>query len=144
MRKLATKLEKAFTLKIKEMKKAIHIEGAPQPIAPYSQAVKAGNLVFVSGQIPVNPYTRELNMDTIEIATRQVLDNITAILKEAGLTLDHVVKCQVFLKDMADFSAMNAVYGDYFKNIPPARECVQVAKLPSDVNVEISCIAVAG
>lgn len=126
------------------MKKAIHIEGAPQPIAPYSQAVKAGNLVFVSGQIPVNPYTRELNMDTIEIATRQVLDNITAILKEAGLTLDHVVKCQVFLKDMADFSAMNAVYGDYFKNIPPARECVQVAKLPSDVNVEISCIAVAG
>lgn len=126
------------------MKKAIHIEGAPQPIAPYSQAVKAGNLVFVSGQIPVNPYTRELNMDTIEIATRQVLDNITAILKEAGLTLDHVVKCQVFLKDMADFSAMNAVYGEYFKNIPPARECVQVAKLPSDVNVEISCIAVAG
>lgn len=125
------------------MKKAIHIEGAPQPIAPYSQAIKAGNLVFVSGQIPVNPYTKELNMDTIEIATRQVLDNITAILKEAGLTLNHVVKCQVFLKDMADFSAMNAVYGEYFKEIPPARECVQVAKLPSDVNVEISCIAVA-
>lgn len=124
------------------MKKAIHIEGAPQPIAPYSQAIVAGNLVFVSGQIPVNPFTRELNMDTIEIATRQVLDNITAILKAAGLTLDNVVKCQVFLKDMADFTAMNAVYGEYFKTIPPARECVQVAKLPSDVNVEISCIAV--
>jgi len=124
------------------MKKAIHIEGAPQPIAPYSQAIVAGNMVFVSGQIPKNPFTNELNMATIEIATRQVLDNIIAILKEAGLTLDNVVKCQVFLKDMADFAAMNAVYGEYFKIVPPARECVQVAKLPSDVNVEISCIAV--
>lgn len=124
------------------MKKAIHIEGAPQPIAPYSQAIVAGNMVFVSGQIPKNPFTNELNMATIEIATRQVLDNITAILKEAGLTLDNVVKCQVFLKDMADFAQMNAVYGEYFQNVPPARECVQVAKLPSDVNVEISCIAV--
>lgn len=123
------------------MKQAIHIEGAPKPIAPYSQAIKVGNLVFVSGQIPVNPYTREFNMDTIEIATRQVLDNITAILKEAGATMDNVVKCQVFLKDMNDFAAMNAVYGEYFKETPPARECVQVAKLPSDVNVEISCIA---
>lgn len=125
------------------MKKAIHIQGAPQPIAPYTQAIHAGNMVFVSGQIPINPFTRELNMETIEIATRQVLDNITAILDAAGLTLDHVVKCQVFLKDMADFAAMNAVYGEYFKTVPPARECVQVAKLPSDVNVEISCIAVA-
>ncbi len=124
------------------MKKAIHIEGAPQPIAPYSQAIQAGNMVFVSGQIPVNPFTRELNMETIEVATRQVLDNITAILAAAGLTLNHVVKCQVFLKDMADFAAMNAVYGEYFNVLPPARECVQVAKLPSDVNVEISCIAV--
>lgn len=124
------------------MKKAIHIEGAPQPIAPYSQAIVAGNMVFVSGQIPKNPFTNELNMATIEIATRQVLDNIIAILKETGLTLDNVVKCQVFLKDMADFAAMNAVYGEYFKIVPPARECVQVAKLPSDVNVEISCIAV--
>jgi len=123
------------------MKQAIHIEGAPKPIAPYSQAIKVGNLVFVSGQIPINPYTREFNMDTIEIATRQVLDNITAILKEAGATMDNVVKCQVFLKDMNDFAAMNAVYGEYFKETPPARECVQVAKLPSDVNVEISCIA---
>lgn len=124
------------------MKKAIHIEGAPQPIAPYSQAIQAGNMVFVSGQIPVNPFTRELNMETIEVATRQVLDNITAILAATGLTLNHVVKCQVFLKDMADFAAMNAVYGEYFNVLPPARECVQVAKLPSDVNVEISCIAV--
>lgn len=126
------------------MKKAIHIEGAPQPIAPYSQAIQAGNLVFVSGQIPINPFTRELNMDTIEIATRQVLDNITAILKAAELTLENVVKCQVFLKNMDDFTAMNAVYGEYFKHVPPARECVQVAKLPSDVNVEISCIAIVG
>lgn len=123
------------------MKKVIQIEGAPQPIAPYSQAIQVGNLVFVSGQIPVNPFTKELNMNTIEVATRQVLDNIASILKAANLTMNHIVKCQVFLKDMNDFNAMNAVYGEYFKEMPPARECVQVAKLPNDVNVEISCIA---
>ena len=124
------------------MKKAIQIEGAPQPIAPYSQAIQAGNLLFVSGQIPKNPFTNELNMPNIEVATRQVLDNITEILKAAGISRNEVVKCQVFLKDMNDFAAMNAVYGEYFVKMPPARECVQVAKLPSDVPVEISCIAV--
>lgn len=124
------------------MKKAIHIQGAPQPIAPYSQAIQTGNLIFVSGQIPVNPFTGELNMATIEIATRQVMDNIIAILKEAGATLENVVKCEIFLKSMDDYAAMNAVYGEYFKDtIPPARVAFQVAKLPKDVSIEVSCIA---
>lgn len=124
------------------MKKAIHIEGAPQPIAPYSQAIQSGNFIFVSGQIPVNPFTGELNMATIEIATKQVMDNIIVILKEAGATLDNVVKCEIFLKSMDDYAAMNDVYGEYFKGmVAPARVALQVAKLPKDVNIEISCIA---
>ena len=124
------------------MKKSIQISGAPAPIGPYSQAILVDQTLYVSGQIPLNPFTGDLVLESIEASTHQVLKNITALLKEAGMTLDDIVKCSIFLKDMNDFTAMNAVYGSYFGTIPPARETVQVAKLPLDVNVEISCIAI--
>ena len=124
------------------MKKSIQISGAPAPIGPYSQAILVDQTLYVSGQIPLNPFTGDLVLESIEASTHQVLKNITALLKEAGMTLDDIVKCSIFLKDMNDFAAMNTVYGSYFGTIPPARETVQVAKLPLDVNVEISCIAI--
>ena len=124
------------------MKKSIQISGAPAPIGPYSQAILVDQTLYVSGQIPLNPFTGDLVLESIEASTHQVLKNTTALLKEAGMTLDDIVKCSIFLKDMNDFAAMNAVYGSYFGTIPPARETVQVAKLPLDVNVEISCIAI--
>lgn len=124
------------------MKKQISIKGAPAPIAPYSQAVLAESTLYVSGQIPVNPASGELIVDTIENATSQVMSNIQNLLNEAGMDFSNVVKCTCFLKDLNDFERMNKIYGSYFKEIPPARECVQVARLPKDVPVEISCIAV--
>lgn len=124
------------------MKKQISIKGAPAPIAPYSQAVLAGSTLYISGQIPVNPASGELIVDTIENATNQVMSNIQNLLNEAGMDFSNVVKCTCFLKDLNDFERMNKIYGSYFTEIPPARECVQVARLPKDVPVEISCIAV--
>ncbi len=124
------------------MKKAVQISGAPAPIGPYSQAILANNTLYVSGQIPLNPVDGSLVVDTVENATHQVLKNIFALLAEEGLNEDNVVKCSIFLKDLNDFAVVNAIYGSYFKNIPPARETVQVAKLPLDVPIEISCIAV--
>lgn len=124
------------------MKKAIQIPGAPAPIGPYSQAIVSGNTVYVSGQIPLNPFSGELEIASIEEATHRILKNIEALLKEADLTLDHIVKCSIFMTDLGQFSEMNAVYGSYFQNIPPARETVQVSKLPMNVPIEISCIAV--
>ncbi|MBN9294906.1 MAG: RidA family protein [Flavobacteriia bacterium] len=124
------------------MKKQISIKGAPAPIAPYSQAVLAESTLYVSGQIPLNPASGELIVDTIENATSQVMSNIQNLLNEAGMDFSNVVKCTCFLKDLNDFERMNKIYGSYFKEIPPARECVQVARLPKDVPVEISCIAV--
>ena len=124
------------------MKKSIQISGAPAPIGPYSQAILINNTIYVSGQIPLDPFTGNLVLDSIEASTHQVLKNITALLKEAGMTFEDIVKCSIFLKDMNDFAAMNGVYGSYFGTVPPARETVQVAKLPLDVNVEISCIAI--
>lgn len=124
------------------MKKAIQISGAPAPIGPYSQAILANNTLYVSGQIPLNPINGELVVDSIENATNRVLTNIFALLKEAGMNEDNVVKCSIFLKDLNDFTVVNEIYGSYFKNIAPARETVQVAKLPLDVPIEISCIAV--
>lgn len=124
------------------MKEQISIKGAPKPIAPYSQAILAGNTLYVSGQIPANPETGELKMTSIEEATHQIFDNIRRILEAAGMDFSNVVKCTCFLKDMNDYAAFNEVYGTYFKEIPPAREAVQVARLPKDVPVEISCIAV--
>ncbi len=123
------------------MKKAIQIEGAPAPIGPYSQAILFNNSLYISGQIPLNPFTGELEINSIEESTKRVIENIKALLKEAGMTLDNVVKCSIFLKDMNDFAAMNAVYASFFDAVPPARETVQVSKLPMDVPIEISCIA---
>jgi 2-iminobutanoate/2-iminopropanoate deaminase len=125
------------------MKKAIQIHNAPAPVGPYSQAILAGGMLFVSGQIPLNPSTGELEMDSIEEATHRVMKNIEALLEAAGLDIEQVVKTSIFLKDLNDFQAVNTIYASYFPGIPPARETVQVSRLPLDVNIEISCIALA-
>jgi len=125
------------------MKKAIQIPGAPAPIGPYSQAIVQNGTVYVSGQIPLNAFTGELEIATIEEATHRVLKNIELLLKEAGLDLTHIVKCSIFMTDLGQFAEMNAVYGSYFPDVPPARETVQVVKLPMNVPIEISCIAIA-
>lgn len=122
-------------------KKIVYTENAPAPIGPYSQAVWADNLLFVSGQIAINPQNGELLTQNIEAETRQVLSNVDAILKAAGLGFENVIKSTIFLKDMNDFAKVNEIYGAYFTSEFPARETVQVAKLPKDVNVEISVIA---
>lgn len=124
------------------MKKAIQIPGAPAPIGPYSQAIVSGNTVYVSGQIPLNPFTGELEVDSIEAATHRILKNIESLLKEADMTLENIVKCSIFMTDLGQFSEMNSVYGSYFSSVPPARETVQVSKLPMNVPIEISCIAI--
>lgn len=124
------------------MRKAIQIKGAPAPIGPYSQAILVDNTLYVSGQIPLDPFSGELVVSSIEEATKQVLKNIQALLDEAEMELSDIVKCSIFLRSMDDFAAMNTVYGSFFKEIPPARETVQVAKLPLDVPIEISCIAI--
>lgn len=124
------------------MKKAVQIPGAPAPIGPYSQAILSGNTLYVSGQIPMDSLTGELDIADIESATHRVLRNITALLEAEGMTLDHIVKCSIFMTDLGQFSAMNDVYASYFKGIPPARETVQVSRLPKDVPIEISCIAI--
>jgi 2-iminobutanoate/2-iminopropanoate deaminase len=123
-------------------KKIIFTENAPAPIGPYSQAVQAGNMLFVSGQIPLDAATGELVTGNIEDETRKVMENIIAILTAAGFTLGNVVKSSIFIKNMNDFARINAMYGTYFTHNPPARETVEVARLPKDVHVEISVIAV--
>jgi 2-iminobutanoate/2-iminopropanoate deaminase len=124
------------------MKTVINTNNAPAPIGPYSQAITAGNFVFVSGQIALNPHSGELVMDNIEAEMVQIMQNIESILKEAGLDFDNIVKTSIFLKDMQDFAKVNEVYGKYFKDQFPARETIQVAGLPKNVNVEISVTAV--
>ena len=124
------------------MKQIIRSENAPAPIGPYNQAIRAGNLLFVSGQIGLHPVTGDLITADIESETRQVLENVRAILEAAGLTFDHVVKVSVFVKDMHQFSRINAVYAQYFQEATaPARELVEVANLPRFVNIEISVTA---
>lgn len=125
------------------MKKIIQIPGAPSPIGPYSQAVLVNNTLYVSGQVPLDPATGQLVTDSIESATHRVLTNIKSLVEEAGLKMNQVVKCSIFLKSMDDFASVNAVYATYFSENPPARETVQVSKLPMDVSIEISCIAIA-
>ena len=124
------------------MKTIINSKNAPAPIGPYSQAVLSGNTLFASGQIAINPKTGELNMDSIEVETEQVMQNIKAVLQEANMTFENIVKCSIFLSDMDSFSRVNAVYGKYFSTNPPARETVEVSCLPKSVNVEISFIAI--
>jgi len=115
---------------------------APEPLGPYSQAVKAGNLLFISGQISINRATGSQITGSIPEETAQVMSNLEAILKQAGAGFANVVKCTIFLKDMGSFPVVNETYGKYFPSNPPARETVEVSRLPKDANVEISCIAV--
>ena len=125
------------------MKKAILTKKAPLPIGPYNQAINYENMLFVSGQIPLDPDSNELINTGIEDETNQVMKNIQAILTEAGMSFNDIVKTSIFLKDMDNFKTVNETYGNYVEGvIPPARETVQVSKLPLDVNVEISCIAI--
>jgi 2-iminobutanoate/2-iminopropanoate deaminase len=120
----------------------INSANAPAPIGPYSQATLAGNTLYVSGQIPLDTTSGELIAGSIEEETTQVMKNLEAILKQAGADFSNVVKCSIFVKDMNDFGKINATYGQYFPSNPPARETVEVSRLPKDVRVEISCIAV--
>ena len=125
------------------MKTIINTNNAPAPIGPYSQAVILPEaFIFVSGQIPMNPVNGELVMDDIKTETRQVMENIKAILTEAGIDFSHIVKTSIFLKDMQNFAQVNEVYGTYFSSDFPARETVQVAGLPKNVNVEITVTAI--
>jgi 2-iminobutanoate/2-iminopropanoate deaminase len=124
------------------MKKVIVSDKAPAPIGPYSQAVLAGNTLYVSGQIAINQATGQLVSGDIEGETNQVMQNLKYILAEAGAGFSNVVKCTIFVKDLGNFARINEVYGSYFDAYPPARETVEVSRLPKDVNVEISCIAV--
>ncbi|MBX0333758.1 RidA family protein [Pontibacter sp. HSC-14F20] len=114
---------------------------APAAIGPYSQATLHNGTMYVSGQIPLDPQTGELVSGTIEEETHQVMKNLFAILQEAGMGFDNVLKCSIFVKDLGNFGKINEVYGSYFSANPPARETVEVSRLPKDVNVEISCIA---
>lgn len=124
------------------MKKIIYSKSAPEPIGPYSQATQAGGFIFVSGQIAIDPSNGELlKTDDIAKETTLVLQNLKSVLESAGYTMRDVLKCTIFLKNMQQFTAVNAVYGTYFTEDPPARETVEVSALPKGVNVEISAIA---
>ncbi|MEF9933338.1 MAG: RidA family protein [Cetobacterium sp.] len=124
------------------MKKIINTVNAPAAIGPYSQAIEANGMLFVSGQIPFVPSTMTIVSEDVKEQTKQSLENVKAILMEAGYTLKDVVKAGVFIKDMNDFAAINEVYNEYLGEVKPARACVEVARLPRDVKVEIEVIAV--
>lgn len=123
------------------MKKAIDIPNAPTPVGSYSQAILNNGTLYISGQIPMDPITKHVELLSIEKATLQVLKNIEALLKAAQMTSEDVVKCSIFLKNMNDFEVVNSIYSEFFQGVFPARETVQVARLPLDVAIEISCIA---
>ena len=123
------------------MKKAIDIPNAPAPVGSYSQAILNNETLYISGQIPMDPVTKKVELLSIEKATHQVLKNIESLLNAAQMTSDDVVKCSIFLKDMNYFEIVNSIYSDFFQGVFPARETVQVARLPLDVAIEISCIA---
>jgi 2-iminobutanoate/2-iminopropanoate deaminase len=125
------------------MKKIIFTDKAPAPIGPYNQAVLSGNTLYTSGQIAINPATGDLILENIEAETQQVMENLKAVLEAADMTFDNVVKTTIFIMNMGDFTKINTVYGQYFnEETAPARETVQVATLPKNVNIEISMIAV--
>jgi len=123
------------------MKKIVYTKNAPSPIGPYSQAVRYGDLLFVSGQVAINPSTGQFESGDVKAQTKLVMENLKAILAEEGLSFAEVLKCSIFIKDMNDFPLVNEIYGSYFKSEPPARETVEVARLPKDALVEISLIA---
>lgn len=122
-------------------KTVVYSDKAPEPIGPYSQAIKSGNMLFLSGQIAIQKSTGNIITSDIVAETNQVMSNLGEILKSAGMDFKDVVKTTIFLKDMGSFPRVNEVYGSYFQDAPPARETVEVSRLPKDVNVEISCIA---
>jgi 2-iminobutanoate/2-iminopropanoate deaminase len=124
------------------MKKSIFTKKAPKAVGPYSQAILHGNTLYASGQIPINPKTNEVELSTPKEETRLVMENLKAVLTEAGMDFSNVVKTTIFLTDMAAFTEVNEVYAAYFESAPPARETVQVAGLPKGVQVEISVIAI--
>ncbi len=119
----------------------VSTENAPKALGPYSQAIKAGGFVWCSGQIPIDPAANAVTATTVEAQTRQAIANLAAVLKAAGAGLDRVVKTTVFISDMNDFAAVNAVYAEMFGETKPARSCVQVARLPKDVKIEIEAVA---
>jgi len=125
-------------------RETVQTEKAPQAIGPYSQAVKVdcGKMIFCSGQIPLDPKTGAMIEGDVAAQTRQVMENLRAVLEAAGAGFEHVVRCNIFLADMNDFGIVNEVYGGYFPQNPPSRATVQVARLPKDARVEIDCIAV--
>ena len=123
-------------------KEIINTEKAPAALGPYSKAIKTGNTIYVSGQIPLIPETMEIISDDVQEQTKQSLENVKAVLEAAGATLNDVVKASVFIKDMNDFAKINEIYATYFTENNPARACVEVARLPKDVKVEIEVIAV--
>jgi 2-iminobutanoate/2-iminopropanoate deaminase len=120
----------------------VYSPDAPEPIGPYSQAVLKNNTLYVSGQIAIDKATGHIVSESIEQETEQVMKNLKAVLAAANLTFSNVVKCSIFVKDLSNFAKINDIYGKYFERNPPARETVEVSRLPKDVNVEISCIAV--
>lgn len=125
------------------MKKIVFTEKAPAPIGPYNQAILVENTLYTSGQIAINPANGELVLDSIEVETEQVMQNLKAILEEVGMTFENVIKSTIFISDMGNFARINEVYGKYFdEKTAPARETVQVACLPKNVNIEISVIAI--
>jgi 2-iminobutanoate/2-iminopropanoate deaminase len=123
-------------------KKVVYSAQAPEPIGPYSQAIQSGDMLFVSGQIAIQRSSGNLVTGDIDSETKQVMFNLSEVLKAAGMDFSNVVKTSIFLKDMNNFPKVNEIYGQYFSAQPPARETVEVSRLPKDVNVEISCIAV--
>ena len=123
-------------------KTVVYSDKAPEPIGPYSQAISAGNMQFVSGQIAIKKSSGEIITSAIEAETIQVMSNLSEILNAGGMDFSNVVKTTIFLKDMNNFPKVNEIYGKYFQREPPARETVEVSRLPKDVNVEISCVAV--
>ena len=126
------------------MRDRIQTDNAPKAIGPYSQAIKANGFVYASGQIPLDPATMQIIEGGIREQTDRVMNNLSAVLKAAGSSLDQVVKTTVFLSDLGDFAEMNEVYGRYFGEVPPARSTVQVSRLPRDVRIEIDVVALAG
>ncbi len=125
------------------MRDVIATVEAPQAIGPYSQAIRAAGLIFTSGQIAIDPATSQVVAGDVSAQTERVIKNLSAILQASGSSLDKVVRCTVFLKNMSDFAAMNEIYGRYFNQAPPARSTVEVARLPKDVLVEIDAIALS-
>ena len=123
------------------MKEVISTEGAPKAIGPYSQAIRAGGFIFTSGQVAIDPATQQVIAGDVAAQTDRVLKNLAAILQASGSSLEKVLRCTVFLKNMGDFAAMNEVYARYFAQTPPARSTVEVARLPKDVLVEIDAVA---